>query len=501
MEDTSTKSPLETRYAVQWSKPLGEGAFGAVYLATDRMTGDKVAVKKINKEFTDDVSFQREMNALMHLRKNGGHPNICSLRENYTEGGHYYLVLDLVSGGEMFDHLVNLGAYSEAAAARLVREVASALAFIHGLDTVHGDMKPENVMLSSENPSDAVIKLVDFGCAQVDAKDSAFPGSRELSNTAVVNTPAYCPPEVLDKKRAKGAMDQSMDMWALGVILFIMLTGIILLYDLAFALLSASHSSFLLLTGVHPFDLEGDASEETIKRTVLKRQGPPLKGSPITAHLSPDAIDVIDKLMACDPKKRMTAAQMLDHPWVRGETARHDKIADSDNKLSMYRGFKSRLELKVFEDIVNWSDENGSDISKSTSLFERAFHNLDPQHKGYITATDLKRLAIDDKGKAVLTDGAEQEEDLPLTLSGFSDLLSDHMRNKYFPKGHIIYRQGDEGNHMYLLNSGTVEITTKKGFHTELSQGEFFGEGKSIDCYHCVESIRASNVNTTIHFL
>lgn len=241
------------------------------------------------------------------------------------------------------------------------------------------------------------------------------------------------------------------------------------------------------MTGAHPFDLEGDASEETIKRTVLKNQGPPLKGSPITAHLSPDAIDVIEKLMTYDPKKRMTARQMLDHPWVRGETARRDKIADSDNKLSMYRGFKSRLELKVFEDIVNWSDENGSDISKSTSLFERAFHNLDPQHKGYITASDLKRLAIDDKGNAVLTDGAEQEEDSPLTLSGFSDLLSDHMRNKYYPKGHVIYREDDEGNHMYLLNSGTVEVTTKKGFHTELSQGEFFGEGKSIDCHQCRE--------------
>ena len=176
-------------------------------------------MKKIGKKFTNDVSFQREMNALMHIRNNGGHPNICSLRENFSEGDNYILVLDLVSGGEMFDHLVNQGAYSEADAARLVREMASALAFLHGIGCVHGDMKPENSMLSTENQSDAVIKLVDFGCAQVTAEDSAFPVAVDVSKKGeAVNTPAYCPPEVLDKKRSKSTIDPSFDMWSLGVV-------------------------------------------------------------------------------------------------------------------------------------------------------------------------------------------------------------------------------------------------------------------------------------------
>lgn len=111
----------------------------------------------------------------------------------------------------MFDHLVKQGAYSEADAARLVREVAGALAFIHGLDTVHADLKPENIMLSTENPSDAVVKLVDFGCAQVTAEDSSFVGSS--GNGSLGKTPAYCPPEVLDEKRAKSTIEPSMDMW------------------------------------------------------------------------------------------------------------------------------------------------------------------------------------------------------------------------------------------------------------------------------------------------
>lgn len=141
MDENSSRATLRSKYRVDWDEPLGEGAFGAVYLASDRQTGEQVAVKKITKEFTDDVSFQHEMNALLHLRKAGGHPNICSLREHFNEGGHYFVILDLVQGGELFDHLVANGAYSESEAARLIREVASALAFIHGMDTVHGDLK------------------------------------------------------------------------------------------------------------------------------------------------------------------------------------------------------------------------------------------------------------------------------------------------------------------------------------------------------------------------
>jgi aminoglycoside phosphotransferase len=144
MEDQAEHETLESRYSVDWSNPIGEGSFGSVYAAKDRKTGERVAVKKISKRATDDVSFQREMEALLHIRKCGGHPHICGLRSNYDQGDFYYLVLDMVSGGEMFDHLCTHGAYSEADAARLIREVASALAFLHGLNCVHGDIKPEN---------------------------------------------------------------------------------------------------------------------------------------------------------------------------------------------------------------------------------------------------------------------------------------------------------------------------------------------------------------------
>jgi hypothetical protein len=219
MEKTATKVSFKEQYDVNWSDPLGEGAFGSVHTAIERRTGEVVAVKKISKEYTDNVSFQREMDALLHIRQSGGHPNICGLRENYDEGQFYYLVLDYVSGGEMFDHLCIQGPYSEADAARLIQETASALAYLHGIHIVHGDIKPENLMLSSKHSSYAIIKLVDFGCAQVTHGDDVTRRLRSTNhnelNKCVPRTPAYCSPEVLEsiRKNDGSRIEPAFDMW------------------------------------------------------------------------------------------------------------------------------------------------------------------------------------------------------------------------------------------------------------------------------------------------
>ena len=145
----------------------------------------------------------------------------------------------------------------------LVREVASALTFIHGLDTVHGDLKPKNVMLSTENPSDSVVKLVDFRCVQVTSEDSEF---SDESSSSVGKTPAYCPSEVLDKCHKQSKLQPSMDMWALRVILYIMLMG------------------------VHPYDLTGNATDAKIECAMVSKKPLPLKNSPITTHMSDSSL-------------------------------------------------------------------------------------------------------------------------------------------------------------------------------------------------------------------
>lgn len=640
MKNTSERVTLDSKYEVEKDNPLGQGAFGTVYRAVNRRTGEFVAVKEISKRHTTDVSFQNEMDALMNVRQHGGHPNICGLRENFDEGSRYLLVLDLVSGGEMFDHLCSRGPYSEADAARLVKEVASALAFLHGTGVVHGDLKPENLLLSSNNPHSAVIKVVDFGCAQVVVDDNDLQDKKNLSNINNSNdsfpwreadynnnnpnmtkfrrahTPAYCPPEGLEdtnsqptsnssNKDDKQPLDPSFDMWALGVILYIMLTG------------------------YHPFDLEGDASDDETIRKVLNHESPPLDSeSPITEHLSPSAINLIRNLMAWDSNSRLSALEMLDHPWVRGETAINDKRL---SMLPMYRKYKTKLQAKVFADMVDWTsssqDNNTSSSSdhhrhrhssspeatstssplsfssllssssstrqqqrwrtqddnqkrhhhhhrhnnnnndeddncnvtavSRASLLERAFHEIDSSKRGYITTDDLIGLsnsssrnssnnqnddehsdnvdangtktkypskeepssaavtpssavtmaaaaaafANDDGGDhnnddfvvALDSDGDDEDDDA-LSLSGFTELLADSMKDRFFPKGHIVYREGEKGDHMYFINSGTVEATSSDG-HTSLrSQGNTFGQGALL------QKRGSNNSNTTANY-
>ena len=461
MEEESCTDKLEHRYFVNWKEPLGEGSFGVVYLAMDQKTQERVAVKKISKKYTGAHDLQREINSLLHLRDAGGHPNICSLRETFSEDGYYYLILDLVEGCEMFDHLVSQGAYSEADAARLVREVASALAFLHGgPGLVHCDLKPENLMLSSLNPSDAVIKLIDFGCAVVIGDDDEDNTDGRTKSTG--RTLAYCPPEVLSSTFT--AINPSVDMWSLGVIIYIMLTGL------------------------HPFDLSGQSSDEEVADQIVQGKPPPLRNSPITAHLSDSAIDLIDRLMQTDPKKRITADQMLEHPWTRGLTANQEVMVGSDKKLSMYRMYKSGIAEKVFQNIISWSDDyDNNDVSRRTSLIERSFRAFDPQHKGYLTRNDLQAVAPEKQistPSSIVIEPSDQDSSR-LSLSGFSELLAENMKNRYFPKGSIIYHEGDVGNAMYFINSGRISVETT-GSVVKRGPGDFFGEGavsKIDDCW------------------
>jgi CRP-like cAMP-binding protein len=308
-------------------------------------------------------------------------------------------------------------------------------------------------MCSTANPSDAVTKIVDFGCAEVIDPTSPFYDADEKH--CVTCTPGYSPPEMLDNHQKVVKLQPPVDMFAVGVIIYI------------------------ILTGMHPFDLSGESTEKEMNERVRNKQAPPLRGSSITAHLSPSAIDLIERLIQWNPKKRMTAQEMLEHPWVRGETAKKGKIADSDKRLKSFRKYKSKLEAKVFASMVQWSDSSEEeDVAKRTSLIERSFQMLDPEHRGYITTSDLEKL--DPRG-AKVTAVPLPDEDSQLSLSGFSSLLAENMKNKYFPAGHVIYHEGERGHNMYFINSGRVEVFTRDGFKTVTEQGDFFGEGALLN--------------------
>jgi serine/threonine protein kinase/CRP-like cAMP-binding protein len=475
---------LNDKYNVEWDTVLGEGAYGFVHPARLAVTGEKVALKKISRRYTDSSAFMNEIDALLRIYDNGGHPNISGLRDSYEDQKYYYLILDLVSGGEMFEHLINFGAYSEADAARLMHEVASALAFLHGVGVVHADLKPENLLLSTKNRLDGTIKIIDFGCAVVDDVDveddqDAYATQAEkrknlLKSASSTGTTAYWPPERFDMDSTTNA---GTDMWSVGVILYIMLTG------------------------VHPFDVEGISTDEDIKARIKADPRPPLTDD-LVGHLSESAIDLILKLMEKDPTKRLSAYDMLQHPWVRGETASKEKMQDSDKKLSTFKDLRYKLEASMFAVLVSqgYSDARLSEAKvkkkkseredSSAHIMKRAFDVFDLEGKGFVTSGDLGRVASERTGSVVSSSDTEQflvtrgdgsSSAANLSLSQFNKIFSG-LHQKHFPRGHYIFHAGDPGDAMYFLSSGKVEIQTRKGqLVALLRSGDFFGEGSLLE--------------------
>ena len=275
--------PMNKKYIIEWSNVLGEGAYGKVYLARVTDTGEKVAMKKISKRYTNSSAFTSEIAALWRIYEAGGHPNISGLRDIYEDQNHFYLVLDLARGGELFDHLIKDGSYSEHDASRLISEILSALAFLHNIGIVHSDIKPENVLLCDVRRGVETVKLIDFGCAKVDKRGESPFQSNQVNNStgSLVGTRAYWAPECFGWR---GKKNDSMDIWAVGCILFIMLCG------------------------VHPFDLKGIKTDKEIEERIKRNPHAPIH---LATHLSPSARDFLKQLMNPDPNERLTAITAL----------------------------------------------------------------------------------------------------------------------------------------------------------------------------------------------
>jgi len=449
LDKFKTQTSVDSKYSWNKDELVGEGAYSKVYKATSRDTDDVVALKNISKKYTDTQYFQQEVEAMLYIQEKGGHPHVITLHEHFEDGDYFILILDFIRGGELFDHLIEMGAYSEMDASRIVREVASALLFLHGIGLVHADLKPENVLLTTTRRGDSVVKVADFGTAVFVGHDSdtTVTHKSKLKPEPVYGapTPAYSPPESILRTHP---VQPSMDMWSLGVILFIMLTG------------------------CHPYDVSGESTDEEIEdRIKCSRYQIPMNDPEIAGHLSKSAKDLINKLMNRDPKKRLTAYQMLQHPWVRGETATTAIIQGSDQRLSKFRVFKSRLQAKFFENAIRWSDlSNDADANrKKTSLIERSFKAFDSDKDGHVYAKEI--LGTDQENVEEIVEGGPT-----INISDYENLLSENMENKYYAAGHTIYQEGMYGHAMYFLESGAVEVIAN-GTRAVRTSGDFFGEG------------------------
>ena len=274
---------------------LGEGTFGKVYRATRRGDRSSVAIKAMEPQMAQHEIYERERAALTILSE-PGHSNVCMLYDQHQDrDGCCYLAMDLIDGGEVYEHLVKKASYSEEEASKLVKQLAEALQYIHSKGLVHGDLKLENLMMDSWDSKEAQLKVVDFGCTVQAHDESDY--SKQLACFA--KTIAYSPPEVL-QSIGKHTITQTpaIDMFAVGCIIYCMLTG------------------------THPFDPTGKATDAEIAEIICRTAKEDefldefVFSADRTAGLSQSAIDMMKRLLSPNPMNRMTTEEFCNHPWV-----------------------------------------------------------------------------------------------------------------------------------------------------------------------------------------
>lgn len=321
---------------------LGKGTFGTTYLALKKGTSQKVAVKVISKrkltspEEIEDV--KREVQIMHHL---AGHPNVVCLSNVYEDKSNVCLVMEVCSGGELFDAIVKKGCYTEKDAASLIRIIVGVVAHCHNMNVIHRDLKPENFLLSDKTPN-AQLKATDFGLSSFFQEGQIF--------TDIVGSAYYVAPEVLRRAYSKEA-----DIWSCGVMLYI------------------------LLCGYPPF--HGDNEKKIFEAVVSK----PLDfQSDPWPKVSEDAKDCVRRMLVRDPKRRSTAIQILQHPWMKENGVASDKALEME-VLTRIKKFSAgnRLKKEAVKIIAN--NLPADEISGMREIFME----IDKDKSGSITVDEF----------------------------------------------------------------------------------------------------------------
>eukprot|EP01038_Epipyxis_sp_PR26KG_P015333 gene15333-20663_t len=290
-----TKSAFFLQYDLR--DEIGIGSTSKCYKCIRKKDNQEFACKVIDKRQVEMKfsglldQFFVEIKVLQSLN----HPNIIRLEDTFESPDRIYMVMEVMKGGELFDYVVEKGTLSEEEASLLVRKITSAVAHMHGMNIIHRDLKPENLLLTNKGPS-AEVKLIDFGLAKV---------MRETVASSFLGTKGYLAPEMLQRH----SYDKAIDMWALGVIVFVLLCGCL------------------------PFD---DDSSRIPSESVARKKFA-LRFPKWAASLSSSAKDLLHNLLEINPKERFTAEQALSHPWVSGKTVLPNSYLQSPCVLSERR--------------------------------------------------------------------------------------------------------------------------------------------------------------------
>ena len=373
-------------YEVQ--KKIGEGAYGKIYKVRDKQSGDIRAMKQVTKAKIQDMGkFQDEIKILSMV----DHPNIVRLFEVIEDDKYYNLIQELCTGGELLTR-AQKNQLKEKDIARIFYQIMSGVAYIHGIGIVHRDLKLENVLFSTEDPN-SPIKIIDFGFSVLMGKNNEVNKEKESENQdpkkgglkrlkSKVGTLYYISPEII-----KGNYDEKCDIWACGVILYI------------------------LLAGYPPFT--GNTDKEVYNLiTSLKYDFEKERWKNISKY----AKELI-KNMLTPAKNRYTAKQVLASKWF--EVKLKENFEDSINNILDYRRInKYKNYNKLKKAILAFIASRLS--SEESSHLRNVFFNMDEDKNGYISFEDFRKYVINEYD---VDDLIENEEELQ---KGFQSVDIDH---------------------------------------------------------------------------
>ncbi|XP_076239401.1 maternal embryonic leucine zipper kinase [Calliopsis andreniformis] len=314
-------------------KTIGSGGFAKVKLATHIATGEKVAIKIMDKTAlgVDLPRVKLEVEALKTLL----HQHICRLYQVIETESHYFMVIEYCSGGELFDHIVEKNRLSETESRKFFRQIVSAVAYLHSLGYAHRDLKPENVLLDKEEN----LKLIDFGlCAK---PKNGIESHLQTS----CGSPTYAAPELILGKKYLGS---EVDIWSMGVLLYALLCGFL------------------------PFD---DNSIESLYRKILsgKYDEP--------SWLSNSSKKLIRAMLQIDPKKRITIQELCNHPWITAEFlnpvsfVHKTNFEKDDDVLSTMSAICGEHALEIWKKLVK-SDRTDYKTATYLLLLDRKLRGL-----------------------------------------------------------------------------------------------------------------------------
>ncbi|XP_033483501.1 calcium/calmodulin-dependent protein kinase type 1D-like [Epinephelus lanceolatus] len=276
------KSTSNIKDLFKFEGKMGSGSFSEVFMVREKATGKLYALKCLKKKYLAHSNLENEINVLRRIQ----HENVVGLEDFYESQTHYYLVMQLVSGGELFDRILDKGVYTEKDASTVIKQVLQAVSYLHENSIVHRDLKPENLLYYNTDEN-AKIMVSDFGLSKT--------VEHGVMSTAC-GTPGYVAPEVLAQK----PYSKAVDCWSIGVI------------------------TYILLCGYPPFF---DESETRLFSKIMRAEY--AFHSPFWDDISESAKDFIRNMMEKNPKKRFLTEQALRHPWIAGNTAKDVDIYHS----------------------------------------------------------------------------------------------------------------------------------------------------------------------------